>query len=49
MLSECPGKKAIFKELRVRFVIFRIFFIGNNFASEGNEAVKYSPPNVFSM
>ena len=41
MLSRCPGKKDIFKELRARFVIFpkiiisEYFFVSNNFASEG--------------
>ena len=41
MLSKCPGKKDIFKELRVRFVIFpkiiisESFFVSNNFVSEG--------------
>ena len=41
MLSKCPGKKDIFKELRVGFVIFpkiiisESFFVSNNFVSEG--------------
>ena len=41
MLSECPGKKDIFKELRARFVIFlKIIisekcFVSYNFVSEG--------------
>ena len=40
MLSKCPGKKGIFKELRVRFVIFpkiiisEQFFVSNNSVSE---------------
>ena len=44
MLSKCPGKKDIFKELHVRFVIFRkiiiadSFFVSNNFVSEGKLA-----------
>ena len=41
MVSKCPGKKDIFEELRVRFVIFpkifisESFFVSNNFVSEG--------------
>ena len=41
MLSKCPGKKDIFKELRVRFVnflkiiILELFFVSNNFMLEG--------------
>ena len=41
VLSKCPGKKDIFKELRVRFVFFlkiaisKLFFGSNNFVSEG--------------
>ena len=31
MLSKCPGKEDIFKELRVRFVIFLIIIISESF------------------
>ena len=52
MPSICPGNKDIFRELRVRFVIFpRIiisesFFVCNNFVSEGKFPQKPGSPKI---
>ena len=50
MFSKCPGKKDIFKKLRVRFVqfskdnFFKIIFVSNNFVSEGTKKLRKMKP-----
>ena len=47
MLPKCPGETDVFKELRVRFVMFqkiiisKTVFVSNNFVSDGTR----KPPN----